>query len=122
MVIMAKNMSKHKQCPLLDKCREATGINCANRNFDGSQKHVNSKWLGKEPCAFYSALEREKKPKPIKKQRRKNIVLNWLLKLLFRCEFVSTCRYYDVESYTCNRGDQDFCGAYKSRKYGKVMR
>ena len=45
--------------------------------------------------------------------------LPWALTV---CEFHRDCRLYRVDSYTCNKGgDQEWCGEYKNRKYGKVI-
>ena len=40
---------------------------------------------------------------------------------LTRCEFAKDCKQYNPQSYTCERGDQDYCGTYKKRKYGRVI-
>ena len=44
--------------------------------------------------------------------------LPWALTV---CEFYRDCRLYRRDSYTCNKGDQEWCGEYKNRKYGKVI-
>jgi hypothetical protein len=43
-----------------------------------------------------------------------------LQRWLLQCEYIKDCPYYRKDSYTCNEGDQNFCGKYKDRKYGLV--
>ena len=44
-----------------------------------------------------------------------------LQRWLLQCEFAKDCPLYRKDSYTCNEGDQNFCGKYKDRKYGPVL-
>ncbi len=60
------------ECPMLKKCKEASGINCEGRNFDGKQLTRSPRFHGDKDnmavmdwlddlCAFYEKLVHERK-------------------------------------------------------------
>jgi hypothetical protein len=59
------------QCPLLQKCFVATGMDCKDRNYDGKQTTSDARWLKKEPCRFYENLVKERTHKPKLQQNKK---------------------------------------------------
>ncbi len=36
------------------------------------------------------------------------------------CKFAKKCQFYSLNCYSCTHGDDDYCGAYKNLKYGRV--
>ncbi len=71
-----------RQCPLLERCRQISGIDCTDRNFDGKQPRGNIKWLCKEPCSFYENIESEKRKKP-KVARKQTEYQKWKANLIY---------------------------------------
>lgn len=56
-----------QQCPLIERCKFASGMDCLDRNFDGKQVAGSFVWRFKEPCDFYKNLIREQEHKLYKK-------------------------------------------------------
>jgi hypothetical protein len=67
------------QCPLLQKCLDATGMDCTTRNFDGKQGISDPKWAKKEPCRFYENLLKERQHNPHFPAPKKKKHLNFKL-------------------------------------------
>jgi hypothetical protein len=36
------------------------------------------------------------------------------------CKFAKKCQFYSLKNIMCTLGGNDYCGAYKNLKYGRV--